>query len=217
MITLITQKKLKNPIPIFIILSLIARLAKFLRIENLINNSILFIVRGYQLYISPHKGFSCAYKKLHNEQSCSSYFYTCVDRYDLNTASTMLQQRFKECNQANQVLNSQANQKKKQNSKKQSKENDSSCCCSGEVNQQKKPNPKKRTSKKKNREGIDPNDVYDCCSLDYFPICGCGDADYVAYDSQSCCGDTSDCGSCDTGGCDTGGCDTGGSDCGGSG
>ena len=216
MITFITQKKLKNPIPIFALLSLVAKVAKFLRIEKYMNNSVLFIVRGYQLYISPHKGFSCAYKKLYSgEQSCSSYFYTCVESYDFSTASVFLQQRFKECNQANEVLKGQVDQKEKPKSKKQSKKNNSSCCCSSEANQQKKPNHRKRTSKKKNRENIDPEDIYDCCSFDYFPIYGFGDSNFATSESGNCCGNTSDCSSCDTGGCDTNNCDIGSnnSDC----
>ena len=216
MITFITQKKLKNPIPVFALLSLLAKVFKFLRIEKYLNNSVLFIVRGYQLYISPHKGFSCAYKKLHsNEQSCSTYFYTCVESYDLSTASVMLQQRFKECNQANEVLKGQVDQTEKPQSKKQSKKNNSSCCCSSKAKQPKKSTSKKRNSKKNNQEGVDLEDIYDCCSFDYFPICGFENSNFATSKSGDCCGNTNDCNSCDTSGCETNSCDTGSnnSDC----
>ncbi|MGB6170093.1 MAG: membrane protein insertion efficiency factor YidD, partial [Geitlerinemataceae cyanobacterium] len=44
------------------------------------------IVRGYQKYLSPHKGFSCAYRKLHGGVSCSEYFRQTIDRYGFSYA-----------------------------------------------------------------------------------------------------------------------------------
>ena len=156
----ILKQQTNRKISIFSILGFIATLSQILKIERLINSVILLIVRGYQLYISPYKGFCCAYRKLHNGQSCSSYFYTCVNNYDLSTAGILLQQRFKDCKQANAILKSQTNQQKKHNSQKQRKKNNSDCaCCALEF-------------------------------LTYFSILGCGDTNSGTNNSGSCCGET---------------------------
>ena len=170
--SLISEQQASKTISIFNVLAFIAKLSQILKIEKIINSMILLIVRGYQLYISPYKGFSCAYRKLHNEQSCSSYFYTCVNNYDLSTANILLQQRFNECYAANTILKSQTNQQKKPNLKKQRKNNSSSCACCG------------------------------LSFLTYFSILGCtdnfdnccGKTNYNTYNFEVC-----DCGDCDIG------------------
>ena len=83
------------------------------------------MVRGYQLYISPHKGFCCAYKKLHNGQSCSAYFYSCIsDRtLSLSTANNLFQQRLIDCKQAYFILRTDAHYQQQGKAKKRRKNN----------------------------------------------------------------------------------------------
>ncbi len=37
------------------------------------NKIAVALISGYQEYISPRKGFSCAYRILHGDESCSHY------------------------------------------------------------------------------------------------------------------------------------------------
>ena len=125
--TFTSRQQTARNISIFHILELVDKLTQTLRIERIFSRFILLLVRGYQLYLSPYKGFSCAYRKLHNGQSCSSYFYSCVSSYGLSTASIMLRQRFHECTQASHILQAQTNHRKQTSQRR--KNNDDSCPC----------------------------------------------------------------------------------------
>lgn len=58
----------------------------------------------YQRFLSPVKGFSCAYRVYHNAESCSCYVKRIFIEQDLQTAITLSNKRFRDCSQANQVL-----------------------------------------------------------------------------------------------------------------
>ena len=122
----------KKAIYIFRVLNAIWLVARILKIERIVKKLVLPIVRGYQLYISPRKGFCCAYKKLHNGQSCSAYFYSCIsDRnLNLNTASDLLQQRLLDCKQAYLTLQTNANYRQQHKAKKRRKHNSECGSCS---------------------------------------------------------------------------------------
>ena len=114
------------------ILSTISLIAKVLKIERIVKKLVLLVVRGYQRYISPYKGFSCAYKKLYKTQSCSAYFYSCVrDRaLNLSTASNLLQQRLFECKQAYSILQTDLNYHQQSKQKKRRRNNNECGSCS---------------------------------------------------------------------------------------
>ena len=109
-------------------LNFIASIAKWLRLEKFIERSILLIIRGYKCYISPHKGFVCAYRKLYDRQSCSSYFYSCIVNHNLSTASNLFQQRLIDCKQASAILKADANYRQTQRRRKNYRNNECLDC-----------------------------------------------------------------------------------------
>lgn len=61
-------------------------------------------IAGYQKFISPHKGFSCAHRVLYGCESCSQYFKRVVGEDGIFTAIANAKGRFQECREANQIL-----------------------------------------------------------------------------------------------------------------
>jgi len=79
---------------------------KSLGLPKIFKASLFLAIRVYKRYISPHKGFACAYRVLHQQQSCSSYFQTCITEQSFTDACLSFQQRLQACHQANLVLQS---------------------------------------------------------------------------------------------------------------
>lgn len=69
-------------------------------VRNTATSSIL----GYQRFISPHKGFACAYRVLHRERSCSEYAKQAIAQKGFFAALPLIRQRFQACKQASQIL-----------------------------------------------------------------------------------------------------------------
>ena len=136
-----------------------------------------FAIRDYQRYISPHKGFSCAHRKLYGKASCSGYFRESVAKEGLSKSLQLFPDRLAECKEAYLILQSQ---------KFGSKEKDS------EKNKEQKIEEAHKTE----QSGCD------CCSgIDPFNGCDTsGDSISSAADSSGC-----DFGACDFGGCDCSG------------
>ena len=61
-------------------------------------------IQGYQRYVSPHKGFSCAYRKLHGQKSCSQYFLSMISQLGLVEAIPLFHQRLADCKAAHANL-----------------------------------------------------------------------------------------------------------------
>ncbi|WP_425254722.1 membrane protein insertion efficiency factor YidD [Janthinobacterium sp. NFX145] len=57
----------------------------------------LWAIRAYQRYLSPWKGFSCAYRVLTGRDSCSAYGYKVIARHGLRTGLPLLQRRLRAC------------------------------------------------------------------------------------------------------------------------
>lgn len=62
----------------------------------------LFAIRLYQRYISPHKGFCCAYRVHTGYRSCSALGYRAIRLYGVLPGIAVLQKRFKRCTAAHQ-------------------------------------------------------------------------------------------------------------------
>ncbi len=81
-------------------------------IANIINRVINVATRGlavtaisgYQKFISPHKGFSCAHRVLYGCESCSQYFKQVIAEEGLLTAIANAKGRFQGCREANEIL-----------------------------------------------------------------------------------------------------------------
>lgn len=62
----------------------------------------LLAIKAYQRYVSPHKGFCCAYRAHTGYSSCSALGYRAIRRYGVLQGITVLQQRFQRCSAAHQ-------------------------------------------------------------------------------------------------------------------
>ncbi|MCC7701088.1 membrane protein insertion efficiency factor YidD [Janthinobacterium sp. GW460P] len=57
----------------------------------------LWTIRAYQRYLSPWKGFSCAYRVLKGRDSCSAYGHKVIARHGLGPGLLLLQRRLRAC------------------------------------------------------------------------------------------------------------------------
>ena len=57
-------------------------------------------IGGYQQFISPHKGWHCAYAALHREASCSAYARDVIARDGAIRGGLLLFDRFRQCHEA---------------------------------------------------------------------------------------------------------------------
>jgi putative component of membrane protein insertase Oxa1/YidC/SpoIIIJ protein YidD len=62
----------------------------------------LLAIRAYQRYLSPHKGFCCAYRAHTGHKSCSVLGYRAIRLYGVLPGIAVLQKRFKRCSAAYQ-------------------------------------------------------------------------------------------------------------------
>ncbi|MBL1177435.1 membrane protein insertion efficiency factor YidD [Pantanalinema sp. GBBB05] len=62
------------------------------------------LISLYQTRISPHKGFSCAYRVLHRDESCSQYIKRTIQTQGLWQSLPLIRDRFRACKTANQIL-----------------------------------------------------------------------------------------------------------------
>lgn len=62
----------------------------------------LLAIRAYQRYISPHKGFCCAYSAHTGYRSCSVLGYRAIRLYGVFDGVAVLQRRFERCKAAYQ-------------------------------------------------------------------------------------------------------------------
>ncbi len=73
-------------------------------LDALTRRSISGLITGYQTYLSPHKGFSCAYRIWHGDESCSQHVKRVVMEQGFRAALPLVRSRFNECKVANQSL-----------------------------------------------------------------------------------------------------------------
>lgn len=66
---------------------------------------VVSLISIYQKYLSPVKGFSCAYRIHHNAESCSTYVKQAFMQQDLKTAIALSKRRFQDCSTAAQAIN----------------------------------------------------------------------------------------------------------------
>ena len=64
----------------------------------------LVSISAYQTYISPHKGWHCAYAVLHGGSSCSDYAREAISRDGLLSGTLLVWNRFGDCREAATVL-----------------------------------------------------------------------------------------------------------------
>ncbi|OKH19343.1 membrane protein insertion efficiency factor YidD [[Limnothrix rosea] IAM M-220] len=79
-------------------------IAKALHLNYLMGQVLNFAIWLYQKFLSPHKGFVCAYRKLYGDASCSEYFRRAIAHGGLADAIPLFQRRLFDCKQAKQQL-----------------------------------------------------------------------------------------------------------------
>jgi len=86
---------------------------------------ILHLIGFYQKYISPVKGFTCAYGHLHKNGTCSSRIFEIVSNSPFRDIPSQASLQFKKCAQAQKVIeNDRPN-------KKDTEECNDNLCCAG--------------------------------------------------------------------------------------
>jgi putative component of membrane protein insertase Oxa1/YidC/SpoIIIJ protein YidD len=78
------------------------------------------LIRLYQRFISPYKGFSCAYRVKKKRCSCSEFARRVATRFGLLKLPDLLQRRFKKCGRAAKVLDYESKAKPEPAKKRQS-------------------------------------------------------------------------------------------------
>ena len=66
------------------------------------------VIEVYQRYISPRKGFSCAYRVSRSRKSCSEFARRLILRRGITQVLSLMQLRFAKCAAAAQAMNAQA-------------------------------------------------------------------------------------------------------------
>ena len=90
-----------------------------------------WLITLYQRYLSPYKGFSCAYRVRRRRASCSAFAKRALSRFGLFLGAMLLRRRFRKCHAAAQarVLDYETLESKKE--AKQSSTSASSCVGDG--------------------------------------------------------------------------------------
>jgi putative component of membrane protein insertase Oxa1/YidC/SpoIIIJ protein YidD len=67
-----------------------------------------WLIRLYQLHVSPRKGFRCAYRARHPTcSSCSRFAKRAIERLGVLTGVQLLRRRFQRCHVASKVVGGQ--------------------------------------------------------------------------------------------------------------
>lgn len=81
-----------------------------MKISILPRQVAIWSINGYQRYISPYKGFRCAYAQVYGGRSCSVYGKAVIQQYGLRQGLKLLNHRFQVCREAMLILKIQAEQ-----------------------------------------------------------------------------------------------------------
>jgi putative component of membrane protein insertase Oxa1/YidC/SpoIIIJ protein YidD len=83
-----------------------------------ITKTAIVSIELYQKYISPHKGFCCAYRVYHEDLSCSEFALQTIEQNGILKSIAKIKNRFKECKLASNYIQDEY----ELNSKKEFKE-----------------------------------------------------------------------------------------------
>lgn len=71
---------------------------------RLLNRCGIRLIRYYQRFISPHKGYCCAHHQLHQQGSCSAFGIQCLTHQSVPRALGMMRRRSQSCHAAAKEL-----------------------------------------------------------------------------------------------------------------
>jgi len=66
-------------------------------VSRLADAILIAAINGYQKRISPHKGWRCAYGKLHGGTGCSGFVKNAIREHGWQAAVPMARERFQQC------------------------------------------------------------------------------------------------------------------------
>ncbi|MEW8287294.1 MAG: membrane protein insertion efficiency factor YidD [Candidatus Thiodiazotropha endolucinida] len=81
----------------------------------MINTLLSLFIKGYKRWISPYKGYRCAYAAYHNDMSCSDYGLKILKESGWRKFIKLMYVRFKYCYEASLAINSKRNSLLSQN------------------------------------------------------------------------------------------------------
>ncbi|MDE1460689.1 membrane protein insertion efficiency factor YidD [Spartinivicinus poritis] len=87
---------------------------------------LIWLIRGYQRWISPYKGFRCAYAVCHKSRSCSAEAIYLLEQYGVVEGGKRLSQRFQDCRCAYEQLkiaNSEPNNRRRRRRRRDKDDN----------------------------------------------------------------------------------------------
>jgi putative component of membrane protein insertase Oxa1/YidC/SpoIIIJ protein YidD len=193
-----------------------------LTLDTLSRSTAAMLITGYQKYLSPHKGFSCAHRVWHRGESCSQYTKRAIVERGLIAAIPLVRERFQECKVANERLQ-QRRQARQNICHHQAISLSDSLARIDSIEEDVEPTNKRERERQKSSEstsssssssssscngnGLDCCTGVDCGSVD------CGNVGTCDRHALHC--PTIDCGAIDCAGADCGAmdCDCGGLDC----
>jgi putative component of membrane protein insertase Oxa1/YidC/SpoIIIJ protein YidD len=166
------------------------------------------LIGGYQKYLSPHKGFSCAHRVWHRGESCSQYTKRAIVERGVIGAIPLVRERFQECKVANERL--QQRRQARSNICQHRVISLSDSLARIESIEEDVESIDKRAGEQKKSSESARSSSSDSCNgygLEYCGDCGLGSCDCSALDCPSidCAG--LDCAGADCAGLDCGGCD----------
>jgi putative component of membrane protein insertase Oxa1/YidC/SpoIIIJ protein YidD len=98
----------------------------------------IFLITLYQKYISPYKGFRCAYACYHESLSCSARVKNIIAEHGLFAGWPLIKQQFKDCHLAYQTLETEREKREREKRQRRrqgkqreclSKKNQDRCDC----------------------------------------------------------------------------------------
>ncbi len=147
-------------------------------VHQALDRAAIASISGYQRHLSPHKGFSCAYRVLHGGESCSQYVKRMIAERGWHGAIAAARERFDACSAANSQLKARP-------------------LCSQATHGTNRPHPCQRRAQDcadLSCDGVECCDAFDgCLEIEGCAFDGCESPD---------CGDCGDCSGCDVGSVD---------------
>jgi putative component of membrane protein insertase Oxa1/YidC/SpoIIIJ protein YidD len=71
---------------------------------SLVGSLAISMIVAYQRFISPYKGFHCAFRRAHGGPGCSEFGKQAIREHGFSNGIRILRQRFRECAVAAQEL-----------------------------------------------------------------------------------------------------------------
>tara|TARA_Y100001960_G_scaffold328546_1_gene417599 strand:+ start:24010 stop:24465 length:456 start_codon:yes stop_codon:yes gene_type:complete len=106
-------------------------------LTNIFRTIPLLLIRFYQKFISPHKGFRCASNVLHKNGSCSGIIFNIIKEQPISQWKSNIKNQFNCCKEANLTLKSQCNhqndKKEQENDNKNKKKKNSTLDCTSDL------------------------------------------------------------------------------------